>query len=71
MLISHSSAFTKKAGTINIDFDLLIYYIVIEIILLLIATIFAFTKVNSDSLAGFLIKKIRFLARKRIIKFYK
>lgn len=71
MLITHSSSFTKRAGTISINFGLLIYYIVIEIILLLIATIFAFTKVNGDSLAGYLIKKFRFLARKRVIKFYK
>ncbi len=71
MLITHSSAFAKKAGTINIDFGLLIYYIVIEIILLLIATVFAFTKVNGDSLAGYLIKKLRFLLRKRVIRFYK
>ncbi|EGS5728745.1 PrgI family mobile element protein [Clostridium perfringens] len=71
ILVSNNSLTTTVVdGQKVVNMGLVIYYIIIEIILTIISTIFAFVRVNGYSLIGYLIKSLKFFIREKDIKFY-
>lgn len=68
---SNSLTTTVINGKRVVDISLVIYFILIDLILIIISTIFAFVRINGFSLLKYIYKKVSFSLQETIVKYYK